>query len=63
MNFQALFDPATTLGAFLISISSSLIVGLILGFFSGKRYKKVNKIKARDIQAPVNQDVKYDKSH
>lgn len=36
MDFSALIDPSTTLGAFVISMLASLVVG----FFSGKTYGK-----------------------
>lgn len=45
MDFKALIDPATTLGAFLISMGASIVVSIVVGFFSGKTYQihKVNK--------------------
>ena len=40
MDFNALIDPSTTLGAFVISVVASLVVG----FLSGKTYGKyINK--------------------
>jgi len=45
MDFKALVDPATTLGAFLISMGASIVVSIFIGFFSGKTYqiRKINK--------------------
>lgn|GEM_PF-2986459 len=45
MDFKALVDPSTTLGAFLISMAASIVVSIIVGFFSGKTYqiRKINK--------------------
>ncbi|MMZ50545.1 hypothetical protein BK143_09495 [Paenibacillus peoriae] len=39
MDFSQLVDPSTTLGAFVISILASIVVG----FFSGKTYEKNKK--------------------
>jgi len=45
LDFKALVDPSTTLGAFLISMAASIVVSIIVGFFSGKTYqiRKINK--------------------
>lgn len=49
MNFSELLDPGATLGAFLISTAASLFVGIILGFFSGKKYEKSKIYKTNQI--------------
>ena len=57
MNFQALIDPSTTLGAFLISLVAGIFGGAILGFITGKNYqkRKTNKVKADTIESAVYQ--------
>lgn len=49
MILSDLFNPSSLVGAYFISITSSLVVGLVLGFFSGKNYekKKTNIIKQK----------------
>ena len=47
MDFSKLLDPSTLTGAYFISISSSLIAGVILGFFAGKTYEKKNISKSK----------------
>lgn len=46
MSISNLFDPSTISGALLLGISSSLIVGIIMGFFAGKTYEKKKHAKA-----------------
>lgn len=53
MNFLALIDPSTTLGAFLISVVASLFVG----FISGKKYENYSKSKNVTKNMQKNKDV------
>lgn len=57
MNFSALIDPGTTLGAFTISLIAGILGGVILGFFTGRHYqkKKNNIIEAKTIESDVFQ--------
>ncbi len=57
-QFQMLLDPGTTLGAFLISVAASIVVG----FFSGKSYQKKvisrNSMIVGNNSGTINQNVK-----
>lgn len=57
MDFKALIDPSTTLGAFLISLLAGILGGLFVGFITGSNYqkRKVNTIKADQIDGDVFQ--------
>ena len=57
MNFSALIDPSTTLGAFLISLVAGIFGGLFIGFITGSNYqkRKINKIRAKRINGDIYQ--------
>lgn len=55
-QFQSLLDPATTLGAFLISMLAGILVSFIFGFFTGKTYMKKNTIKMKENNGMINID-------
>jgi hypothetical protein len=40
-QFKLLLDPSTARGAFIISISASVIASFVAGFFTGKTVTKV----------------------
>lgn len=58
IEFKNLLDPATTLGAFLISIIAGIIVSFILGFFTGNTYTKKNILKLKKNDGVINIDSK-----
>jgi fluoride ion exporter CrcB/FEX len=47
MNMSQFLNTSTSLGTFIVGIFSSLVAGVILGFFTGKNYQKktINKVK------------------
>jgi fluoride ion exporter CrcB/FEX len=40
MDVSELLNTSTSLGTFIVGIFSSLVAGVILGFFTGKSYQK-----------------------
>ena len=46
MNVSQLLNTSTSLGTFIVGIFSSLVAGIILGFFTGKNYQKkiINRV-------------------
>lgn len=38
---MSIFNPSTSLGALVISVIAGLISGIILGFFSGRKYERM----------------------
>jgi fluoride ion exporter CrcB/FEX len=49
MNVSQFLNTSTSLGTFIIGICSSLVAGVMLGFFTGKSYQKKisNKVKQK----------------
>lgn len=64
MDIRSLINPSTFSGAMFIGILTSLVGGLILGFFAGRKYerseyKKANvKVKGNQNSLNVNSDVR-----
>ena len=40
-QFHSIVNPSTTLGAFLISIAASIVASGLIGFFTGRQYRKM----------------------
>lgn len=55
-QFQTIVDPSSTLGAFLISVAASLVVG----FFTGKAYT-TNKMNVKSNQGKIYQGNTFNK--
>jgi len=49
-QFNAIIDPSTTLGAFIISVVASLVVG----FFTGKGVSNIQK--GKNVMGDMNQN-------
>lgn len=62
MDFMALLDPSTSLGAFIISLAAGILGGLIVGFITGSKYQKnrINRIKTDSIEGDVYQGNRMD---
>lgn len=54
-QFTAIVDPSTTLGAFIISIAASLVVG----FFTGKKVANIQK--GKNVKGDMIQNSKVKK--